>query len=93
VPAHKLCAVLDTSVLVAGILQPAGPSGQVLRAFRQGRGTSRNCWATPSVATTQIYRHVSIGHLKEMLKRCHPRERDNVEAKDKDDDPDSRRDS
>lgn len=38
-PGHKLRAVIDTSVLVAGILQPAGPSGQVLRAFRQGRFT------------------------------------------------------
>ena len=28
-----------------------------------------------SVATTQIYTHVSIGHLKETLQRCHPRER------------------
>jgi putative PIN family toxin of toxin-antitoxin system len=39
VPSHKLRAVVDTRVLVAGILQPAGPSGQVLRAFRQGRFT------------------------------------------------------
>jgi putative PIN family toxin of toxin-antitoxin system len=39
VPGHKIRAVLDTSVLVAGILQPAGPSGQVLRAFRRGRFT------------------------------------------------------
>jgi site-specific recombinase XerD len=31
-----------------------------------------------SVATTQIYTHVSIGHLKETLQRCHPRERGNV---------------
>ncbi|HJX52092.1 MAG TPA: tyrosine-type recombinase/integrase [Polyangia bacterium] len=38
-----------------------------------------------SVATTQICAHVSIGHLKETLKRCHPRERGNLEAKDKDD--------
>jgi putative PIN family toxin of toxin-antitoxin system len=36
VPGHKLRAVLDTSVLVAGVLRPDGPSGQVLRAFRQG---------------------------------------------------------
>jgi integrase/recombinase XerD len=28
-----------------------------------------------SVATTQIYTHVSIGHLKATLQRCHPRER------------------
>jgi hypothetical protein len=28
-----------------------------------------------SVATTQIYTHASIGHLKETLQRCHPRER------------------
>ncbi len=28
-----------------------------------------------SVETTQIYTHVSIGHLKETLQRCHPRER------------------
>jgi putative PIN family toxin of toxin-antitoxin system len=35
-PGRKPRAVLDTSVLVAGILQPAGPSGQVLRAFRRG---------------------------------------------------------
>jgi putative PIN family toxin of toxin-antitoxin system len=39
VSARKLRAVLDTSVLVAGILQPAGPSGRVLRAFRHGRFT------------------------------------------------------
>jgi len=39
VPGQKLRAVLDTSVLVAAILQPDGPSGQVLRAFRQGRFT------------------------------------------------------
>ena len=38
-----------------------------------------------SVATTQIYTHVSIGHLKETLQRCHPRERGNLEPKDKDD--------
>jgi nucleoside-diphosphate-sugar epimerase len=36
VPGHKLRAVLDTSVLVAGVLRPDGPSGQVLRVFRQG---------------------------------------------------------
>jgi putative PIN family toxin of toxin-antitoxin system len=36
VPGHKLRAVLDTRVLVAGVLRPDGPSGQVLRAFRQG---------------------------------------------------------
>jgi putative PIN family toxin of toxin-antitoxin system len=36
VAAPKLRAVLDTSVLVAGILQPAGPSGRVLRAFQRG---------------------------------------------------------
>jgi hypothetical protein len=39
VPVRKLRAVLDTSVLVAGILQPVGPAGQVLQAFRQGRFT------------------------------------------------------
>jgi putative PIN family toxin of toxin-antitoxin system len=39
VPVPKLRAVLDTSVLVAGVLQPGGPSGQVLRAFRRGRFT------------------------------------------------------
>ena len=38
-PGQKLRAVIDTSVLVAGILRPAGPSGQVLRAFRRGRFT------------------------------------------------------
>jgi integrase/recombinase XerD len=38
-----------------------------------------------SVETTQIYTHVSIGHLRETLKRCHPRERGNLEAKDNDD--------
>jgi site-specific recombinase XerD len=38
-----------------------------------------------SVATTQIYTHVSIGHLKGTLQRCHPRERGNLETKDKDD--------
>jgi len=37
VPVAKLRAVLDTSVLVAGIVRPAGSSGQVLRAFREGR--------------------------------------------------------
>jgi site-specific recombinase XerD len=42
-----------------------------------------------SVETTQIYTHVSIGHLKETLKRCHPRERGNLENKDNDDDPDA----
>jgi site-specific recombinase XerD len=46
-----------------------------------------------SVATTQIYTHLSIGHLKETLQRCHPRERRNLETRDKDDDPDGRRDS
>jgi integrase/recombinase XerD len=46
-----------------------------------------------SVATTQIYTHVSIGHLKETLQRCHPRERGNLEAEDEDDDPNGRRDS
>jgi hypothetical protein len=45
------------------------------------------------MATTQIYAQVSIGHLKETLQRCHPRERGNLEAKDKDDDPNGRRDS
>ena len=35
-PGHKLRAVLDTSVLVAGVLRPDGPSGQVPRAFRRG---------------------------------------------------------
>lgn len=35
-PGRKPRAVLDTSVLVAGILQPAGPSGRVLGAFRRG---------------------------------------------------------
>jgi len=38
-----------------------------------------------SVATTQIYTHVSIGHLKETLARCHPRERGNLKIEDKDD--------
>ncbi len=38
-PSHKLRAVLDTSILVAGILQPDGPSGQVMRAFVEGRFT------------------------------------------------------
>jgi site-specific recombinase XerC len=37
------------------------------------------------VETTQIYTHVSIGHLKETLQQCHPRERGNPEPKDKDD--------
>jgi putative PIN family toxin of toxin-antitoxin system len=32
-------AVLDTNVLVAGLLQPRGPSGRVLRAFEQRRFT------------------------------------------------------
>lgn len=36
-PTAKLRAVLDTSVIVAGIVRPAGASGQVLRAFREGR--------------------------------------------------------
>jgi len=40
-----------------------------------------------SVATTQIYTHLSIGHLKETLQRCHPRERDNLTDKEPDDDP------
>jgi site-specific recombinase XerD len=40
-----------------------------------------------SVATTQIYTHVEVGHLKEILQRCHPRERGNLETKDKDDGP------
>jgi integrase/recombinase XerD len=31
-----------------------------------------------SVATTQIYTHVSVGHLRETLQRCHPRERGTV---------------
>jgi integrase/recombinase XerD len=31
-----------------------------------------------SVATTQIYTHVSVGHLKATLQRCHPRERDSL---------------
>jgi putative PIN family toxin of toxin-antitoxin system len=35
-PGRKPRAVLDTSVLVAGILRPAGPSGQVLGAFQRG---------------------------------------------------------
>jgi hypothetical protein len=35
-----------------------------------------------SVATTQIYTHVSIGHLRERLQRCHPRERDNLTDKE-----------
>jgi putative PIN family toxin of toxin-antitoxin system len=39
VPVAKLRAVLDTSVLVAGIVWPAGASGRVLRAFREGRFT------------------------------------------------------
>ena len=34
---------------------------------------------------TQIYTHVAVGHLKEILQRCHPRERGNLETKDKDD--------
>jgi integrase len=38
-----------------------------------------------SVATTQIYTHVSVGHLKETLQRCHPRERANLKAEDDDD--------
>jgi integrase/recombinase XerD len=35
-----------------------------------------------SVETTQIYTHLSVRHLKEMLHRCHPRERvgEGVEA-------------
>jgi integrase/recombinase XerD len=33
-----------------------------------------------SVETTQIYTHVSIGHLKETLQRCHPRERGTLNA-------------
>ena len=37
--ARKLRAVLDTSVLVAAVLRPDGPSGQVLKAFRKGRFT------------------------------------------------------
>ena len=53
------------------------------------------CFSTnsTSVATTLIYTHVSVGHLKETLKRCHPRERGILQAKDKDDEPDGRRDS
>jgi site-specific recombinase XerD len=35
-----------------------------------------------SVATTQIYTHASIGHLKETLQRCHPRERATIEDGD-----------
>jgi len=35
-----------------------------------------------SVATTQIYTHVSIGHLKATLQRCHPRERATIEGAD-----------
>lgn len=35
-----------------------------------------------SVATTQRYTQVEIGDLKKVLKRCHPRERKEIEAKD-----------
>jgi putative PIN family toxin of toxin-antitoxin system len=37
VPLSKLRAVLDTSVLVAGLVQPSGAPGEVLRALRRGR--------------------------------------------------------
>lgn len=32
-----------------------------------------------SISTTQVYTHVSVGHLKETLARCHPRERGSLE--------------
>ena len=35
-PGQKLRAVLDTSVLVAAVLQPDGPAGRVVRGFRRG---------------------------------------------------------
>ena len=35
-----------------------------------------------SVATTQLYTRVEIGDLKQVLKRCHPRERREIETKD-----------
>jgi hypothetical protein len=38
-------------------------------------------------ATTQIYTHVSVGHLKETLQRCHPRERASLKAEDDDGQP------
>jgi site-specific recombinase XerD len=37
-----------------------------------------------SVSTTQVYTHVAIGHLKETLTRCHPRERGSLAEKDND---------
>jgi hypothetical protein len=39
------------------------------------------------------YAYMSIGQLKKTLQQCHHRERDNLMAKDKDDDPDGSRDS
>jgi hypothetical protein len=45
------------------------------------------------MATRQIHTHVSIGHLKATLQRCHPWWRANLEAEDNGDDPDVRRDS
>jgi hypothetical protein len=40
-----------------------------------------------SVATTQIYTHVSVGHSWETLQRCHPRERADLKAADDDGQP------
>ena len=34
-----------------------------------------------SVQTTQIYTHLSIAHLKDVLARCHPRERREIPEK------------
>jgi len=67
VPAHNLRAVLDTSVLVAGILQPAGPSGQVLRAFRQSRFTHVTSSAildemVDVLSRAKIQRTTHLGH-------------------------------
>jgi len=61
-----------------GIQAAAHPFHPLLDAFRG------DPLGHASVATTQRYTRVEIADLKRVLKRCHPRERHQIEAHDQD---------
>jgi putative PIN family toxin of toxin-antitoxin system len=62
-------AVIDTSVLVSGLIRPQGPPGAVMRALRDGKFTA-------------IYSHETLIEFVEVLGRDFIRSKYQVQAED-----------
>lgn len=62
-------AVIDTSVLVSGLISPQGPPGEVLRALRDGKFTT-------------LYSHETVMEVVEVLGRDFFRSKYHIQTED-----------